>query len=479
MKLQHTLAALDSKLSVESQAHHFSKPTLIEFNQELADQLGLELHEATQEELAQIFSGQKRLDEMTAPRSFVYAGHQFGHFNPQLGDGRAMLLGEVLKDQTLYDIQLKGSGRTVFSRRGDGLSALGPVLREMILCEYMHKLEVPTTRGLCAVLTGDQVIRQEVVPGGVFTRVARGHVRIGSFEFFASRQDSEMVNKLVDYSLERFYPEVQDVENKALALFDHFSKRTLDLVATWMSYGFIHGVMNTDNMNISGETIDYGPCAFLDEYKSDKVFSSIDQQGRYRYNLQGKIALWNLSAFAQCLVPLIDPNAQSAVEIFQQRFIELEKYFEEKRYQKLAAKFGLKSFDHDDQKIMDQFLADCEKHELDFTLVFSSLCSFWQDKQISDELKLLPFFYDYKNKHSALFANDPSCLERMKKANPMLIARNHQIEEAIEQANQGDLSYYHKVRQALKNPFEIDDQNRFMQNPPSTDQRVQQTFCGT
>lgn len=479
MKLKHTLAELDPKLSLESKAYHFSHPTLIEFNLEVADLIGLDVSTLSAQEIAQIFSGQKRWDQDISPRSFVYSGHQFGYFNPQLGDGRAMLLGEVLKDQVLYDIQLKGSGPTAFSRRGDGLSALGPVLREMILCEFMHTLGVRTTRALCAVLTGDQVIRQEVVPGAVFTRVARGHLRIGSFEYFASRSDFDMIEKLVNYSIQRFYPEIADDGNKALALIEHFSKRTLDLVATWMSFGFIHGVMNTDNMSISAETLDYGPCAFLDEYHSEKVFSSIDQQGRYRFNNQGKIALWNLSLFAQCLIPLVDKDETVAVEILKEKFLDYEKYFEHQKYIKLAAKFGLGYVNQDVMNFIDLFLAECEKKQLDFTQVFSQMTSYWENASLGDQLKEMTSFYDYKNRFCAAIQSDPAALTRMKKANPIVIARNHQIEKAIEKANIGDFSYYHQVRQALKSPFSKTQQNNFMLDAPSPDQRVYQTFCGT
>lgn len=481
MKLQHTLAAVDEALSFEVSAQHFSEPRLIEFNHDLAYELGLGLEDLCSDELALIFSGQKRYDPDCPPRAFVYAGHQFGHFNPQLGDGRAMLLGEAQVGETLYDIQLKGSGRTPFSRRGDGLSALGPVLREMIVSEYMHRIGIPSTRGLCVVLTGDQVYRQEIVPGGVFTRVARGHLRIGSFEFFASRSQWEIVEKLMMAAVKRYYPQALLEQNIALSFFDLYAKKVLDLVASWMSVGFIHGVMNTDNMAISGETIDFGPCAFLDEFHHDKVFSSIDQQGRYRYSHQGQIALWNLSVLAQCLLPLMAENKEQAVSLLQEKFQALEKYWQNISHQKMLLKFGFEdcaqTHHEADKEMIQLFLNHCQQNELDFTLSFSQLSDYCESGELG-QLDTCPQFLQMFQKRSQTQAKQQQ-ISLMRQANPLLIPRNHQIEEAIAKANQGDMTHYFKVRAALKNPYLIDEKNAFMQTPPEKTERVCQTFCGT
>lgn len=476
--LLHELAQRHSSLSVEVEAQKFSSPELIFFNEDLAQQLGMDLTRPplnSEQQRALIFSGQQRLDQNCPPRAFAYAGHQFGHFNPQLGDGRAMLLGELKVEGKNFDIQLKGMGRTPFSRRGDGLSAMGPVIREVILCEAMYALGVPTTRALAAVATGEQVYRQETGPGAVFTRVAKSHLRVGSFEYFAARSEWSVVEELMQVAIERYYPEAKNSPNPALSFLELFAERFLTLVAQWMSLGFIHGVMNTDNTSITCETIDYGPCAFLDEYLADKVFSSIDRDGRYRYSNQGQIALWNISALAQCLIPFIDPDQETAVSKLKDLFGKLTKQFDTLRLEAMGRKFGLNSPDKDDKKMIESFLVFLEKEKRDFTLSFTELNTYMKEKattQMNFSQEFSAWFEDKRNRNEIDF-------ELMKKSNPMIIPRNHQVEHAIERANVGDYSYLFRVREALKNPFELNQDSAFMQVAPELNERVKQTFCGT
>lgn len=480
--LHHNLAQKHSSLSVEVEAQKFSSPELIFFNEELAQNLGLDSTQTpldSDQQKALIFSGQRRLDENCPPRAFAYAGHQFGHFNPHLGDGRAMLLGEIKvalgSGEESYDLQLKGMGRTPFSRRGDGLSAMGPVIREVILCEAMYALGVPTTRALAAVATGEQVYRQEEGPGAVFTRVAKSHLRVGSFEYFAARSQWEVVEELMKVAIERFYPKAMESHNQALAFLELFGEKFLTLVAQWMSLGFIHGVMNTDNTSISCETIDYGPCAFLDEYHSDKVFSSIDRDGRYRYSHQGQIALWNISALAQCLIPFIDKDENVAVEKLKDLFARLAIKRDSLWLEAMGKKFGLKNPNSDDKKMIESFLADLEKEKRDFTISFTELNQFVKNNGATQ----LNFSKDFLSWFEKKRANLEVNFELMKKSNPVIIPRNHQVEQAIVQANKGDYSYLLRVREALKNPFEQNPESAFMQVAPELNERVKQTFCGT
>ena len=305
MNFDNTYRQLPDHFYSEHMPARFSQPKLLAFNKDLADELGFDFTDKSDDELAMIFSGQEIL-EGSEPIAQAYAAHQFGHFVPQLGDGRALLLGEVIgKNDKRYDIQLKGSGQTIFSRRGDGMSALGPVIREYIVSEAMYALGVPATRALAAVATGDLVQRETSEPGGVFTRVAASHIRIGTFQFFAAREDTKGLDTLLEYAATRHYPDIVDSENLALDFLRKVIEKQISLVAHWMSLGFIHGVMNTDNMTISGETIDFGPCAFMDKFHHEKVFSSIDLNSRYSYGNQGPILSWNMSRLAECLIPLV------------------------------------------------------------------------------------------------------------------------------------------------------------------------------
>jgi uncharacterized protein YdiU (UPF0061 family) len=465
-----------------------SAPRLIALNEPLAEELGVDpLALASPEGLA-VLSG-NRVPEGAEPLAMAYAGHQFGHFVPQLGDGRAILLGEVVaRDGTRLDIQLKGSGPTPFSRNGDGRAALGPVLREYIVSEAMQALGVPTTRSLAAVTSGDSILRQEgMLPGAVLTRVAKSHLRVGTFEFFASRGDTEAVRTLADYAIARLYPEAAHAPSPPLAFLEGVIAHTADLIAKWQCIGFIHGVMNTDNTSIAGETIDYGPCAFMDAYDPGTVFSSIDHAGRYAYDNQPRIAWWNLTRLAQTLLPLLGESENAGLAAAQQALDAYPALFERAYANGLRAKVGLAEIrEGDSQLIADLFRHMADAHA-DFTLTFRLLCDSAEGHE--DSLR-------------ALFAN-PSALDAwlvtwrqrlaredhvspaqraaaMRAVNPAFIPRNHRIATVIAAAqDRGDFAPFHELVQVLRAPYAEQPAFAAYAVPPEPDEIVAQTFCGT
>jgi len=425
------------------------------------------------------------------PIATVYAGHQFGSYNPQLGDGRAILLGEVIgADGIRYDIQLKGSGPTPYSRGGDGRAPLGAVLREYIVSEAMHTLGLPTTRALAAVTTGEQVVRESFLPGAVLTRVARSHIRIGTFQFFAARRDTDALELLVGHVLARHYPGALDETNPALALLQEMINAQAALVARWQLLGFIHGVMNTDNMLLSGETIDYGPCAFMDVFHPQQVFSSIDHAGRYAYGNQPAIAHWNLAALAQALLPVLHQDqeqavalAQAAVDTFPQRFTEAHR-------QGLARKLGLAQFRDSDQALADELFRLMAEHRLDFTLTFRRLADLagpgdaGGEGTVADLFEipdpLLPWLARWRERLAAEQIPAAGRQASMYTANPVFIPRNHLVEEALgAAAEQGDFTPFHTLVDVLGQPFEYDAELARFATPPRPEQVVTQTFCGT
>ncbi len=416
----------------------------------------------------------------------VYSGHQFGGFSPRLGDGRAILLGEIVgRDGVRRDVQLKGAGPTPFSRRGDGRSALGPVLREYLVSEAMAALGVPTTRALAAVWTGEKVYREEMEPGGVFTRVASSHLRIGTFEYFASRRDNENLQILLDYALERHYPKELDAENRALGLLAAVINTQASLIAQWMQIGFIHGVMNTDNMSISGETIDFGPCAFLDNYDPAKKFSFIDQQGRYAFGNQPMIAHWNLARLAEALLPLIHADEQTAVGLAKETLETFSAIFRKAYLERMAAKVGLPGGGESDWPLVDSLLNLLRDQEIDYTLSFRHL----RDTARSDGRAFLNLFprpaavVEWLNQwrdHLAQRGVDPeSAASTMRGANPVFIPRNHRVEEVIVAGKGGDFAPFHQLNEVLQHPFE--EQPRFSEyeQAPKPHEAVRATFCGT
>ncbi|MEE8305676.1 MAG: YdiU family protein [Gammaproteobacteria bacterium] len=465
----NTYLALPERFYARVKPSFASDPQLLALNQELAEELSLEGLLGDNQQSAEFFSGNQLL-QGAEPIALAYAGHQFGQFVPQLGDGRAALLGEVIgRDQRRYDIQLKGSGHTPFSRNGDGKSALGPVIREYLLSEAMHRLGVPTTRALAAVQTGDIVQREKLFPGGVFTRVAASHIRVGTFEFFAARSDKQALRALASYAIQRHYPDVSS--DDYLAFFDGVAENQAVLIAHWMDVGFIHGVMNTDNTSIAGETLDYGPCAFMDEFRFDKVFSSIDHGKRYAYGNQARIAQWNLARLAECLLLLDDDQAafEAVLEQFPVRFDDLYRT-------RMAAKLGFSTHEEEDGQLIKEWLEHLQKNALDYTLSFRRLANCIDSKTASE-------FGEFGARWKQRLARQPDDVEsvrsRMNTVNPLFIARNHQVEHAIQGAIEGDLTVFRELDLVLKNPF--DDQPTYSQyaEPPTPSERVSQTFCGT
>jgi uncharacterized protein YdiU (UPF0061 family) len=462
-------------------------PTLLAFNRELAVELGLDTGGLSPDELAQVFSG-NILPKGTKPLAAAYAGHQFGNFVPQLGDGRAILMGEV-RDRAgqLRDLQLKGSGPTPFSRRGDGRAALGPVLREYLISEAMHALGIPTTRALAAVLTGEEVLREGYKPGGVITRIAASHVRVGSFEYFAARDDISAIKQLADYVIDRHYPEAREAERPALDLLQRVIERQATLISGWMMVGFIHGVMNTDNMTLSGETIDFGPCAFMEAYDPRTVFSSIDQFGRYAYGRQPGIAQWNLARLAEALVPLIDPDEQKAVELASAAISDFAPIYHEAWLSGMRSKFGLVTEEEGDRALISDFLDGLERLSIDFTLAFRRL-SDTQTKSgldpfhnlVRHDALMMEWLNTYRARTARESSTPESRTERMLRVNPIYIPRNHQVEAALSAAvDHRDLEPFNRLHTILAHPFaEVPGLQAFAE-PAGPSDKVFQTFCGT
>ncbi len=462
-----------------------AEPRLIKLNEALAGQLGLDPDLLRSPEGLAMLAG-NQVPIGASPLAMAYAGHQFGGFVPQLGDGRAILLGEILDPAgQRFDIQLKGSGRTPFSRGGDGRAWLGPVLREYILSEAMHALGIPTTRSLAAVATGEPVFRETALPGAVLVRVARGHVRVGTFEYFAARQDTDGLRHLADYVMARHYPEAMTSDRPYRAFLDAVIDRQAELVARWLGVGFIHGVMNTDNMSIAGETIDYGPCAFMDAYDPGTVYSSIDRQGRYAYANQPRIAQWNLSRLAQSLLPLLDPDPDKAVEEAQAAIDGFGERFERAYLACFRAKLGLLEAHEGDAELIDTLLAAMSETGADFTNTFRALCDLTEGAGGTGRGRLgdNAAWDAWLARWHARLARDPVDSEArataMRRANPAVIPRNHQVEAALDAAVEGDLDPLDALLQALADPWGDRPESDQFTWPPEPHEVVQQTFCGT
>lgn len=460
------------------------QPVFVGVNRDLAETLRLDPDQLESQAGLDILSG-RQIPEGAEPLAMAYCGHQFGNLVPQLGDGRALLLGEVIdRDGIRRDIQLKGSGRTPFSRGGDGLSALGPVVREFLVSEAMAALGVPTTRALAAVSTGEMVFREIPQPGGVFTRVAKSHIRVGTFQWFAIREDHLHLKQLADYVIDRLYPDVANEKEPYLALLGSVIKRQANLIAQWMSFGFIHGVMNTDNMNVSGETIDYGPCAFMDTYHPHKKFSSIDHGGRYAYGNQASMAHWNLARFAETLLPLIDLKQETAIEKATPVLGEFSTLYTEALARRFNTKIGLDSFSQDDWQIAQSLLNLMADHKADFTLTFRYLTKSAETGNTAPFMSLfgnapqvMSWFEEWQSRLTQ--ENKQTSLDRMRGSNPVVIPRNHRVEEAIQAAYRHDFQPFHTLREALRLPFEDRPQYEAFETPPKPEEVVQATFCGT
>jgi uncharacterized protein YdiU (UPF0061 family) len=485
--LQNTYSALPARFYARLAPVPAKDPRLVVFNTRLAEELGLD-PAVLEREGASWFSGNQPPDDAD-PIALAYAGHQFGGFVPQLGDGRAILLGEVVgRDGVRRDIQLKGSGRTPFSRNGDGRAALGPMLREYLISEAMHALGVPTTRSLAVVTTGEQVVRDDLLPGAVLTRVAASHIRVGTFEYFAARNDQEAVGQLLDYVITRHYPNARGADVPALAVLEAVAQRQAALIADWMSVGFIHGVMNTDNMAISGETIDYGPCAFMDHYDVNTVFSSIDHGGRYAYGNQPAIAQWNLARFAETLLPLIDADADKAVEIATAAVKGFMPVFDAQLLARMRRKIGLASEQEGDVELVRALLATMQSARADFTLTFRRLAQ--SADEPANDGSLLELFApssgiaDWLRRWRGRLASEPqNAAERaanMRCVNPAFIPRNHRVEAALESAStHGDLGLFNQLLKIIEHPYDDQPGCGEFEQPPAPGERVLRTFCGT
>ncbi len=463
-------------------------PGPIRVNRELAGLLGIDPDWLASPAGTAVIAGNART-EGADPIATVYAGHQFGSYNPQLGDGRAILLGEVVgHDGRRYDIQLKGSGRTPYSRGGDGRSPLGPVLREYIVSEAMYALGVPTTRALAAVTTGEQVMRESFLPGGVLARVAGSHIRIGTFQYFAAKRDEPGLQRLTDYVIVRHYPTAATAPNPAAAMLEAVIARQAELVARWQLLGFIHGVMNTDNMLLSGETIDYGPCAFMDDYHPDRVFSSIDHGGRYAYRNQPGIAHWNLACLAQALLPVLHEDKDQAVDLAQAAVDRFPQLFMQAHRNGLALKLGLQSIEDQEAAWVEELFTLMAEHGTDFTLAFRRLADLADDDGgeagVADLFEFPEAFRDWLSAWRERTAKEPTQSARrqalMYAANPVFIPRNHLVAEAIRAAEEaGDFAPFHRLVERTATPCRYDPADARYATPPRPDEVVMQTFCGT
>jgi uncharacterized protein YdiU (UPF0061 family) len=485
---QNTYAALPDGFFARVAPTPVTAPRLIKLNRPLAVRLGLDPDLLESPEGAEILAG-KRLPDGAEPIAMAYAGHQFGYFVPQLGDGRAILLGEVIDiDGIRRDIQLKGSGPTPFSRRGDGRAALGPVLREYIVSEAMAALGIPTTRSLAVTVTGEHVMRETALPGAVLTRVASSHIRVGTFQYFAARGDTEGVKRLADHAIARHYPQAAEAERPYHTLLEGVITRQAELVARWLQVGFIHGVMNTDNTSISGETIDYGPCAFMDHYDPATVFSSIDEQGRYAYANQPRIALWNLTRLAECLLPLFSDDKDKAIEQAQSVLAEFPAKFTAAYQSGLRQKIGLFTARDGDEALVQDLLDAMAKNKADFTLTFRGLSAAAEDAARDQDARTHfadPIAYDeWVARWRQRTGEEPQTpAERagmMRAVNPAFIPRNHRIEAVIQAAvARDDYAPFEELIAVLAKPYEEQPAFADYANPPEPHQRVLQTFCGT
>ena len=454
-------------------------PEIVILNNSLSKQLGLNFSNISDEDLSLIFSGNK-LPEGSDTIAQAYAGHQFGQFT-MLGDGRAIVIGEhISKNNKRFDIQFKGSGKTPFSRNGDGRAALGPMLREYIISEAMHALDIPTTRSLAVVKTGETVMRETPLIGGILTRVAESHIRIGTFQYAVTSKNKNDLKALFDYTVNRHYPNLKNSNNPAIELLKVVIEKQTKLIVDWMRVGFIHGVMNTDNMTISGETIDYGPCAFMDNYDPETVFSSIDYQGRYAFFNQPGIAKWNLARFAESLIPLINDNKDKAIEMATECINNFANIYQKYWLEMMRRKLGLIGEENSDEGLIVEILSWMHKNKADYTNTF---CFLMNEKIQDDRIYNNHDFINWKKKWQERLnlhnSSKEKSLEVMRFANPLVIPRNHKVEEALSSANKGDLNPMLKLLKVLEKPYEKQEITNNYQSPkPETNEKYQ-TFCGT
>jgi uncharacterized protein YdiU (UPF0061 family) len=476
----NTYARLPERFHARLDPTQVAAPKLVRVNTALAEQLGIDPDALASPDGVAVLSG-NQVPTGAEPMALAYAGHQFGHFVPQLGDGRANLLGEVVgRDGIRRDIQLKGSGPTPFSRRGDGRAALGPVLREYLISEAMAALGIPTTRSLAAVTTGESVRRETLLPGAVLTRVAASHIRVGTFQYFAAQGDQDAVKLLADHAIARHDPDAANADNPYAAFLRGVIARQADLIARWLLVGFIHGVMNTDNCSIAGETIDYGPCAFMDAYDPGTVFSSIDHHGRYAYGNQPRIVLWNLTRLAECLLPLLGDNEDEA----KQALSGFAPAFEGAYFGGLRHKIGLRTTQDGDDALTQDLLNLMAEDGADFTLTFRRLCSAADapagDAAVRDLFKDPAAYDSWATRWRARLASESRPAEAMRTVNPAFIPRNHLVEAALQAAvEQADFQPFEDLLNVMSHPYDDDPSLDRYATPPKENERVLQTFCGT
>jgi len=478
-QLESTYAELPQVLFSKLSPTPVRQPEVVIFNEKLADEIGLNLKGMSKEVRTDLFAG-NFVPEGTEPFAQAYAGHQFGNFT-MLGDGRAIVLGEhqTPSGQRL-DLQLKGSGRTPYSRGGDGRAALGPMLREYIISEAMHALGIPTTRSLAVVTTGEKVYRETELPGAILTRIASSHIRVGTFEFTSLQKDKKVTQALLDYLIDRHFPEIKEKENKPFALLEAVIHQQAELITHWMRVGFIHGVMNTDNMALSGETIDYGPCAFMDTFAPDTVFSSIDHKGRYAYANQPYIAQWNLARLAESLLPLMDGEKEEIIAMAEDLLNSFEQVYKNKWLSMMGSKLGLSRVDNEDEKLITDLLEWMHQNSTDFTNTFRDLS---KEKLPEEELYKSKNFTNWRARWQDRIEKEELDWEAsfalMKSVNPAVIPRNHKVEEALQAGEEGDITPFHNLISALDMPYEDGDHLLPYQAPPQPGEKVLQTFCGT
>jgi len=467
----------------ESNIAASSAPSLIVLNEKLLSEYGIGSDWFKSEKGLMTLAGNDA-DPISSPVAMAYSGHQFAHWVPLLGDGRAHMLGQMKSNVgSLIDVQLKGSGRTHYSRGGDGRATLGSVLREYLISEAMAGLGIPTTRSLAIIKTGDTVQREKITPGAILVRTASSHIRVGTFQYASDTQEISVIKALADFVINHHFPELEQHNDKYVALLSEVINQQAELVAQWMLVGFIHGVMNTDNMSIVSETIDYGPCAFMDTFKPNRVFSSIDRNGRYAWDQQANIAVWNLSRLAETLLPLLDLETESGVKVLEEQLAEFIPKFNFTLRQGMLKKFGFYQPADKHLEFTSDSLTMLSEQKIDFTLFFNYLTNLQKG---DDDEPLLELFTErdkgiaWLNKWRHLKSDNPEIRIAMRRANPVFIARNHQVEKAIRAAeDNGDFSLFKRLAKSLANPFEVSPDNEEFQSPPLPEEIVTQTFCGT
>ena len=476
---QNTYVTLPSEFHSHVLPKKVASPKLAIFNHDLSTELGINFSSLQPEEISNLLSG-NIIPDGSSLIAQSYAGHQFGHFTI-LGDGRAILLGEHILGDERFDIQFKGSGPTPYSRSGDGLAAIGPMLREYLISEAMYHLNIPTCRSLAVVETGEDVIREQKYPGAILTRISRSHIRIGTFQFAVIQEDKSLVKKLFNYTIERHFPNLIESKNKALDFLYLIIDQQAELITNWMRVGFIHGVMNTDNVALSGETIDYGPCAFMDHYDPLTVFSSIDHQGRYSFANQPIIAQWNLARLAETILPLISDNNEKALKLAEEAINAFADLYQSKWLDMMRRKIGLITKKNEDKDLISELLDAMQKHKADFTNTFRFLS---EDVLSGDDIFKTEEFLTWYKKWKLRLKKESNTFENIKKImdtnNPRVIPRNHLVEKALKSAEEGDLETIVDFSKIIKNPYSssIDVPKKYL-NPPNDNEKVLQTFCGT